>query len=111
MKKSFFTILLAGLTTLAFAQEPVVQGELTTTTTTTAATGQIQKQLEKSKRPQAAPLVPTEGVIQQAIKTRQPLQMVNPAAPARFGSGHEHASHDPKNPGKPKGIVLWSFAF
>jgi len=46
-----------------------------------------------------------------AIKTRQPLQMVNPAAPARFGSGHEHASHDPKNPGKPKGIVLWSFAF
>ena len=113
MKKSLLTILLAGLTTLALAQEPAAQGELTTTatTTTTTTTGQIQKELEKSKRPQAAPLFPTEGVIQQAIKTRQPLQMVNPAAPARFGSGHQHVSHDPKNPGKPKGIVLWSIAF
>jgi hypothetical protein len=46
-----------------------------------------------------------------AVRTRQPIQLINPAAPARYGSGQEHASHDPKNPGKPKGIVLWSFAF
>jgi hypothetical protein len=111
MKKSFLTILLAGLTTAAFAQE-AVQGEFTTTTTTTpGGTGQLQREIEKPRGPLAAPLVPTEGVIQQALKTGQPVQLINPAAPAQYGSGHEHASHDPKNPGKPKGIVLWSFVF
>lgn len=114
MKKTFLTILLAGLTTAAFAQTPTGQGELTTTTgrgTGTNATGQIQTELGKPRPPQAAPLVPTEGAVQMAIRTRRPIQLINPAAPARYGSGQEHASHDPKNPGKPKGIVLWSFAF
>ncbi len=116
MKTRFLTLLLMGLTSAAFAQSPTTstQGQLTTTTgigTTTNATGQIQRELPKPRSPQAAPLVPTEGAVQVALKTRQPLQMINPAAPARFGSGQDRATHDPKNPGKPKGIVLWSFVF
>jgi hypothetical protein len=114
MKKRFLIILLSGLTTAAFAQAPSGQGELTTTTgagTKTNATGQIQTELAKPRPPQAAPLVPTEGVIQTAVRTGQPIQLINPAAPARFGSGQQHASHDPKNPGKPKGIVLFSITF
>ena len=114
MKKTFLTILLAGLTTAGFAQTPTGQGELTTTTgrgTGTNATGQIQTELAKPRPPQAVPLVPTEGAVQMAIRTRRPIQLINPAAPARYGSGQEHASHDPNNPGKPKGIVFWSFAF
>jgi hypothetical protein len=114
MKKTFLSILLAGATSVAFGQG---QGQVTTTTgaavgtTTTNATGQVQTELGKPRPPKAAPLVPTEGVVQVAVRTRQPLQLINPAAPARFGSGQQHASHDPKDPGKPKGIVLFSLAF
>ena len=112
MKKSFLSILLAGVTSVAFGQG---QGQVSTTTgavgTATNATGQVQTELGKPRSPRAAPLVPTEGVVQVAVRTRRPLQLINPAAPARYGSGHEHASHDPKDPGKPKGIVLFSLAF
>jgi hypothetical protein len=46
-----------------------------------------------------------------AIRTGQPIQLINPVAPARFGSGQERVSHDPKDPGKPKGIVLFAWSF
>lgn len=117
MKKTFLSLLIASATSVAFGQG---QGQLnttagatgrTTTTTTTTAAGQIQTELGKPRPPQAAPIVPTEGAVQAAIRTRQPLQMINPAAPAKFGSGQQHASHDPKDPGKPKGIVLFAWSF
>jgi hypothetical protein len=118
MKKTFLSLLIASATSVAFGQG---QGQLSTTTgatgrttattTTTTAAGQIQAELGKPRPPQAAPLVPTEGAVQAAIRTRQPLQMINPAAPAQFGSGQQHTSHDPKNPGKPKGIVLFAWSF
>jgi hypothetical protein len=110
MKKIFLSILLAAATGAAFGQG---QGELTTTTTTTttAATGELQTQLPKPRPPAAAPIVPTEGAVQMAIRTGQPIQLINPVAPARFGSGQERVSHDPKDPGKPKGIVLFAWSF
>ena len=112
MKKIFLGILLATVTSLAFGQG---QGELTTTTTTattaTTATGDLRTVEPKPRPPQAVPLVPTEGVVQVAIRERSPVQLINPAAPARYGSGQEHASHDPRNPGKPKGIVLFAWTF
>jgi hypothetical protein len=110
MKKTFLSILLATATSVAFGQG---QGELSTTTgTTTNATGQIQTQLGRPRPPYAAPLVPKEGVVQ--VAARHPgdaIQLLNPAAPAKYGSGQEHASHDPKDPGKPKGIVLFAWTF
>jgi hypothetical protein len=110
MKRILFSILLAAATSVAFGQG---QGQLTTsnTTTTTSATGELQTQLPKPRPPSAAPIVPTEGAVQMAIRTGQPIQLINPAAPARFGNGQEHVSHDPNNPGKPKGIVLFAWSF
>lgn len=114
MKKLLLSMVLAGASSLAFGQG---QGELTTTTTrtttttTTPAPGQIQTQLPPPRSPRAAPLVPTQGAVQAAVRTRKPLQMINPAAPAQYGSGEQHAAHDPKNPGKPKGIVLFAWSF
>ena len=115
MKKLLLSMVLAGASSLAFGQG---QGELTTTntkrtttTTTTTAPGQIQTQLPPQRSPRAAPLVPTQGAVQAAVRTRKPLQMINPAAPAQYGSGEQHAAHDPKNPGKPKGIVLFAWSF
>jgi len=117
MKKLLLSILVAGASSLAFGQSPgQAQGELTTTTTrkattTTTTTGQLQTQLPPPKSPRAAPIVPIEGAVQAAVRTGKPLQMINPAAPVRYGSGEQHASHDPKNPGKPKGIVLFAWSF
>ena len=110
MKRILLSILLAAATSVAFGQG---QGQLTTsnTTTTTTATGELQTQLPKPRPPSAAPIVPTEGAVQMAIRTGQPIQLINPAAPARFGNGQEHVSHDPNNPGKPKGIVLFDWSF
>jgi hypothetical protein len=109
MKKLFLSLLLATATSVAFGQG---QGELTTTTTTTktTATGRLQTQLPNG-RPGAAAYVPTEGAVQVAIRTGRPLQLINPAAPARYGNAQEHVSHDPNDPGKPKGIVLFAWSF
>jgi len=114
MKKLLLSLVLAGASSLAFGQG---QGELTTTTTRTTTTtttttpGQIQTQLPPRKSPRAARLVPTEGAVQAAVRSRKPLQIINPAATAQYGSGEQHASHDPKDTGKPKGIVLFAWRF
>jgi hypothetical protein len=108
MKKLFLSILLATATSMSFGQG---QGELTTTTTTTTTQGRVQKPPALNERPAAARIVPTEGAVQVAIRTGQPIQLINPAAPARFGNAQEHVSHDPNDPGKPKGIVLFAWSF
>jgi len=108
MKKLVLSILLATATSLAFGQG---QGELTTTTTTTTtATGRLQTQLPND-RPGAVPYVPKEGAVQVALRTGRPLQLLNPLAPARYGTAHEHVSHDSNDPGKPKGIVFFAWNF
>jgi hypothetical protein len=108
MKKLFLSILLATATSMTFGQG---QGELTTTTTTTTTQRKVQKPPPRNERPAAARIVPTEGAVQMAIRTGQPIQLINPAAPARFGNGQEHVSHDPNDPGKPKGMVLFAWSF
>ncbi len=107
MKKLFLSILLATATSVAFGQG---QGELTTTTIQPTTKGQPQRQLP-NERPAAAAYVPTEGAVQVAIRTGQPIQLLNPAAPARYGTAQEHVSHDPNDPGKPKGIVFFAWSF
>ena len=112
MKRIFLSLLLAGATSAAFAQNPAGQGELTTHTTTVVKPAPtVAPGVEKSRSPQAAPYVPTEGAVQMAIRTHRPIQLINPFAPVRYGSGQEHASQDPKDPGKPKGVVLFAWSF
>ena len=66
------------------------------------------------QKPQPAPPITipgTGGVFQVAIRQGNPLQMLNPMAPPQYGTADEHATHDPKDPGKPKGIVLFAWSF
>ncbi|MEO8044233.1 MAG: hypothetical protein ABI674_04950 [Spartobacteria bacterium] len=107
MKKTFLSILLAAASSVAFGQG---QGELTTTTSTTT-TGRVETELAKPRPPYAAPIVPKEGAVQVALRTGQPIQLINPTAPAEYGNGHDRVSHDPKDPGKPKGIVLFAWTW
>ena len=118
MKKKLLVSTILALTAgmaLAQGQDQVPgqgQGQLSTTVlTTTTATGEVRTTILKPRVPAAAPLVPTEGVVQVAIRQGNPVQLINPVAPARYGNGQEHVMHDPNDPGKPKGISLFAWSF
>jgi hypothetical protein len=101
-KQLLISILVAAATGLAFGQ-----GQLSTTT------GGVQIQVPKATPapPRVVPGPPTEGAVQIAIRTGNPIQLLNPAAPARYGTAHEHVTHDPNDPGKPKGICFFAWSF
>jgi hypothetical protein len=104
-KKIIISILTAVATGMAFAQG---QGQFSTT-----APGPVVV-LPKPPRPAPEPpviLAPIEGAVQVAIRTGNPIQLLNPAAPARYGNAQEHVTHDPNDPGKPKGIALFAWTF
>ena len=53
-----------------------------------------------------------EGVVPRAFAPgRNPLQMLNPWAPARYGTWVDSTSFDPNIPGKWKGIKLFEIIF
>ena len=49
------------------------------------------------------------GVLVRAARGGNPLQMLNPGAPAKYGTAEESVVFDPEIPGKWKGIKLLSF--
>ena len=51
------------------------------------------------------------GVTPRAIRGGNPLQMLNPFAPAKYGTAEENVSLDPNVPGKWNGINLFSISF
>ncbi len=51
------------------------------------------------------------GVIPRAIRGGNPLQMLNPFAPAKYGTAEENVSLDPEVPGKANGINLFTISF
>ncbi|MFN2542714.1 MAG: hypothetical protein ABR514_11200 [Chthoniobacterales bacterium] len=52
-----------------------------------------------------------QGVVPRAVRGGNPLQMLNPKAPAKYGSWVESTSFDPNVPGKWKGIKLFEWIF
>ena len=52
-----------------------------------------------------------QGVIPRAFRGGNPFQMLNPNAPARYGTSVESTSFDPDIPGKWKGIKLFEIFF
>lgn len=51
------------------------------------------------------------GVIPRAIRGGDPLQMLNPFAPAKYGTAEENVVLNPDVPGKVEGIKLVHFTF
>jgi hypothetical protein len=51
------------------------------------------------------------GVIPRAIRGGNPLQMLNPLAPAKYGTSEDNVSMDPDVPGKVNGINFVSIPF
>jgi hypothetical protein len=52
-----------------------------------------------------------QGVVPQALRGGNPIQMLNPWAPGRYGTWAEHTVFDPDIPGKWKGIKLFEIVF
>ena len=50
-------------------------------------------------------------MIPRAIRGGNPLQMLNPFAPAKYGTSEENVSFDPDVPGKANGINFFSISF
>ena len=83
----------------------------------TADAQALHAQLKKKyvKRSVAPPPVvtkePVDGVVPRAFQPGgNPLQMINPAAPAKYGTAEEHVVLDPET-GKWRGIKLFTFNF
>jgi hypothetical protein len=51
------------------------------------------------------------GVTPRIIRGGDPLQMLNPFAPAKYGTGEENTVLDPDVPGRGDGIKLLSVSF
>jgi hypothetical protein len=67
-----------------------------------------------AKKPAPPPPIYREtaqGVVPRAVRGGNPLQMLNPKAPAKYGTWVESTSFDPNIPGKWKGIKLFEWFF
>ena len=54
----------------------------------------------------------TDGVVPRAIRSGNALQMINPAAPAEYGSGQDVTRHEVDDPNqRPQGIKLYAIEF
>jgi len=65
----------------------------------------------QSHRPAAEIRPQATGVIPRAIRSGNPLQMLNPLAPAKYGTAEENVVLDPDRPGKWNGIKLLGISF
>jgi len=77
---------------------------------TTASAQEFRAPIGRQKPVRAMEKV--EGVLPKAFGPgRNPLQMLNPWAPARYGIWVENTSFDPNHPGKWNGIKLFEIVF
>jgi hypothetical protein len=62
----------------------------------------------QTQRPAISAGPAVSGVIPSAIRGGNPLRMLNPFAPAKYGIAGQHVSVDPDVPGKVNGITFVS---
>ena len=65
----------------------------------------------QSHRPAGEARPQVTGVIPRAIRSGNPLQMLNPLAPAKYGTAEEDVVPNPDVPGKWDGIKLLGISF
>jgi len=86
---------------------------------TTASAQEFRAPIGPQKPVRAMPTPPpvserprVEGALPKAFGPgRNPLQMLNPWAPARYGNWVENTAFDPDHPGKWNGIKLFEIIF
>jgi hypothetical protein len=66
---------------------------------------------QQTHRPATLSEQDVSGVIPRAVRGGHPLQMLNPRAPAKYGTAEENVSLDSDVPGKGNGIKFFSISF
>ena len=75
------------------------------------ASFESRQHARQTHRPAILSRPAVSGVIPRAIRGGNPLQMLNPFAPAKYGTADENVSVDPDVPGKVNGINFVSISF
>ena len=101
--------------TIVFVAALVACGQLSAATSQHArshSTTLVQRRHSvQSHRPAAEARPQVTGVIPRAIRSGNPLQMLNPLAPAKYGTAEENVVLNPDVPGKWDGIKLLGISF
>jgi len=104
------TLALVSLAAGAFARSPEMDRNLDTH----AARLEREKALivppEKNRNKIVGRRVVYSGIVVQAIKADNPLQLLNPAAPEEYGNGEDSVTREPKT-GRINGLKLFSIEF
>jgi hypothetical protein len=98
MKKLFAIVAITLIASAAFAQTYTVPGA-------------PRKVPGPQKPPPPLPAVEPGGVIPRAVRGGNPLQMLNPRAPARYGTAQQSVTVKAEDPGKWNGIKLFEIYF
>ena len=107
MKKALMIISLAVIGGSVWGQELV------------APQHHVTQTIPSKNAPKIVPTPPVDGAVQKAIRSRNPLQMINPFAPREYGNGAECVYHDENDNFQnrnnhdthPKGIRLFAWAW
>jgi hypothetical protein len=106
--KTLIACLANGL--LAFGQPARAAGNPATARSHTAFF-ESRHHARPTHRPPTLPEQNISGAIPRAIRGGNPLQMLNPFAPAKYGTAEENVSLDREVPGKGNGINLFTTSF
>jgi hypothetical protein len=106
--KTLIACLVAGLLTLG---QPVRAARNRATALSPAPSFEHRQRAHEARRPATLSGRDVSGVIPRAIRGGNPLQMLNPLAPAKYGTAEENVSLDPDVPGKGNGIKFFSISF
>jgi hypothetical protein len=106
--KTLLVCLATGLLTLG---QPARAAGNSATAPSHTASFESRHHARQTHRPATLSQQTVSGVIPRAIRGGHPLQMLNPFAPAKYGTAEESVSFDPDVPGKGNGINFVSISF
>jgi hypothetical protein len=106
--KTLIVCLATGLLTL---RQPARGAANPATAPSHTASFEARHHARQTHRPATLSGQAVSGVIPRAIRGGNPLQMLNPFAPAKYGTAEENVSLDPDVPGKWDGIKFFSITF
>ena len=106
--KTLIACLATGLLMLG---QPARAAGTPTTAPPHTASFESRHPARQSHQPATVSQAGVSGVIPRAIRGGNPLQMLNPFAPAKYGTAEENVSFDPDVPGKVNGINFFSVSF
>ena len=105
------TLIASLVTGLLTSGQPAQAAGTPATARSHTASFESRHHVRQTPLPAAHPQPTVSGVIPRAIRGANPLQMLNPFAPAKYGTADDNVSFDPDVPGKVNGINFFSVSF